>query len=53
MLTRRRFLILGVVSVAAVGNGGCSSKRSTGARATESTADYSSRFAAFERLARA
>jgi hypothetical protein len=48
MLTRRRFLVLGVASVAAVGAGGCSSGRSTGPRATGSTADYSSRFAAFE-----
>jgi hypothetical protein len=48
MLTRRRFLVLGAASVAAVGTGGCSSGGSTGARATGSTADYSSRFVAFQ-----
>jgi Protein of unknown function with PCYCGC motif len=51
MLSRRRFLVLGVASVAAAGAGACSSSTrsgSTGAGAAGSTADYSARFAAFE-----
>jgi Protein of unknown function with PCYCGC motif len=57
MLTRRRFLVLGLALVAGVGAGGCSSGRSggsTGAGDTGATglaADYSSRFAGFEAAA--
>jgi uncharacterized protein with PCYCGC motif len=48
MLTRRRFLVLGAASVAAVGAGGCSSRSSGSKGAPGVSTDYSARFAAFK-----